>query len=174
MKKFEIGETVFCFYGDTLPCVECQIYGKARLTLAGQIVQNCMFHDGSDAEFLIEHIFATKDECLNYYKNIINLTPHDIILCDENGTVIQSIPSTGKIARAQEIRTQIDEINGIPVYKIEYGNTIDLPEPQDNTIYIVSSLTAQAAKDRTDLYIPADSVRDAHGKIIGCRGLAKI
>jgi len=106
--------------------------------------------------------------------NIINLTPHYVTLCDENGTVIQSIPSTGKIARAEEIRTQIDTINGIPVYKITYGSTIDLPAPQDNTIYIVSSLTAQAANDRTDLYIPADNVRDTHGKIIGCRGLAKI
>ena len=49
-----------------------------------------------------------------------------------------------------------------------------LPEPQENTIYIVSALVAGAAKDRDDLVIPNDIVRDDKGNIIGCKNLARI
>ncbi|MDI9261288.1 hypothetical protein [Alicyclobacillus sendaiensis] len=40
-------------------------------------------------------------------------------------------------------------------------------------MYVASTLVAQAAASggRTDVYSPAEAVRDAESKVIGCRGL---
>ena len=102
---------------------------------------------------------------------IINLTPHTINFhsCGK----IYSIPSSG-IARATSERTQINTINGFPVYTVSYGNVENLPEPKENTIYVVSALTAQAVPDREDVFIVDDTIRDENNRIIGCRGLAHI
>jgi len=52
-----------------------------------------------------------------------------------------------------------------------------LPEPQKDAIYIVSAIAAQVIstkRDRDDVYIVDDSVRDGNGKIIGVKALAKV
>lgn len=89
-------------------------------------------------------------------------------------TIVGVAPASGKIARAEETREQIDRIGDVPVFRITYGQVVDLPEPAEGTIYIVSSITAHACAGRNDVYVPGGSVRDADGKIIGCVGLAKI
>lgn len=106
-------------------------------------------------------------------KKIINLTPHAVTFMDGNNNVLSVVESSG-IARAEQKRVSIGDVNGIPVNKTEYGKVIDLPESAEDTIYIVSVLTAQAAKGRKDLYIVDDTVRDNAGRIIGCRALAQI
>lgn len=103
---------------------------------------------------------------------IVNLTPHDINIVTENGNI--NIPTSGIIARCSVNRETVDFINGIPINRTVFGKVENLPEPQENTIYIVSSLVGQAASDRTDVFIPDDVVRDEQGKIIGCKALAKI
>lgn len=105
-------------------------------------------------------------------KFMVNLTPHTIRFIDSNGEVIHEVPSSG-IARAEQRRIPICTINGIAVNKTEYGEVIGLPEPVEGTIYIVSVLTAQAARGRSDVYIVDDLVRDSAGRIIGCRGLTQ-
>ncbi|ARF70806.1 hypothetical protein B7C51_25050 (plasmid) [Paenibacillus larvae subsp. pulvifaciens] len=92
---------------------------------------------------------------------------------DDNKQIIQRIPSSGN-ARVKQKRVPLGEVNGIPVCKTAFGEVEGLPEPQDGIVYIVSALTAQAAKDRNDLYVPDEQVRDSEGRIIGCRALAKI
>lgn len=104
---------------------------------------------------------------------IINLTPHELTIVDESSKVIQRIPSSG-FARAQQTREHLGDINGIPAYKTVFGEVGGLPEPQEGVIYVVSALTAQAAPHRDDLYVPDIQVRDAEGKIIGCRAFSKI
>ena len=106
-------------------------------------------------------------------KKVVNLTPHTLVC---NGI---SIPSAG-IARAAETSTKVGEIatetGNIPVYRMEFGAPVGLPEPQSDTICVVSSLTAAAVKqffpDRTDIYVPGKQLRDETGKIVGCEGLA--
>lgn len=106
-------------------------------------------------------------------KKIVNLTPHTITVLNEKNEVSCEFPSQG-VARAAQSREKVTDILGIPVNKTVFGEVQDLPEPEEDTIYIVSALTAQAAPDRTDLYIVDDLVRDEAGRIIGCRALAQI
>lgn len=105
---------------------------------------------------------------------IINLTPHSITFVDDAGNTILTIEPSGQIARCSVTREKIGEINGIPINKSRFGKVENLPKPQEDTIYIVSALTAQAVPERKDVYITDDAVRDEQGRIIGCRALAQI
>jgi len=42
------------------------------------------------------------------------------------------------------------------------------------TIYIVSSVTAQACRRRMDVFVPYRMIRDAQGRVIACGALGKI
>lgn len=106
--------------------------------------------------------------------NIVNLTPHTVnIMPDGPDGEVTSIPSSGE-ARAQTTREKAGTINGIQVYRTKFGAVEGLPEPQEGTIYIVSSITAQAVPHRDDVFIPDDIVRDEQGRVIGCRALGRI
>ena len=63
----------------------------------------------------------------------------------------------------------------IPVHTTHCGEIIGLPEPRENTIYIVSSEVRNAVQ-RDDCFsadIGPTAVRNAQGQIIGVRGLVK-
>lgn len=106
--------------------------------------------------------------------NIINLTPHDINIFDENNNEI-IIESSGIIARCDVKREEIKRINNIRVNKSVFGQVNDLPKKVENTIYIVSRIVAEAAiKDRDDLYFVDETIRNDKGQIIGCKSLAQI
>ena len=105
---------------------------------------------------------------------IINLTPHAINFLDSNNHPILTVEPSGVIARAKQPRTLCGTIAGIPVNQCAYGTVQGLPEPAKETIYIVSSITAQACPEREDVYIVDDSVRGDDGRIIGVRALAHI
>lgn len=104
---------------------------------------------------------------------IFNLTPHDINLY-RGDELVETIVSCG--AARVSVRSEIiGEINGYPISKNFYGEIIGLPEPQPGVFYVVSALVAQAAAgQRTDLLVVNDTVRDQEGRIIGCRGFARI
>jgi len=113
-------------------------------------------------------------------ERLINLTPHPLNLMGDEGELV--IPPSGRIARAREERELIEylilEGRKIPVYKVRYGEVIDLPPPEPGVIYVVSSITAQAVArtdpGRDDVVIPGDPVRDQEGRIIGMRGVCRI
>ena len=72
---------------------------------------------------------------------------------------------------------ELDHLDGIlyiDIMEKSFNEVKGLPEPQEDTYYIVSALVAGAAKNRVDLLIPNDTVRDEQGRIVGCRSLAKI
>lgn len=105
--------------------------------------------------------------------NLINLTPHDINLF-RGDELVETVKSSG-VARVSVRSEIIGEINGYPISKNFYGEIIGLPEPQPGVFYVVSALVAQAAAGRrTDLLVVNDTVRDKDGRIIGCRGFARI
>lgn len=132
------------------------------------------FENGEDAITSLKEFISLVEEVLNTDVTIVNLTPHAVTFYAQDGkTIINTIPSSG-IARTVQTRKPINNINGIPVSKTGYGAVEGLPDKQDNTIYIVSVLTAQAAKGRDDLYIVDDLVRDDAGCILGCKALAQI
>ena len=117
-----------------------------------------------------------------------NLTPHTVILVDANNETIREYPSVGN-ARAASIATPVGEVDGIPVNATVFGEVQGLPETDNpdarelkdhETIYIVSMVVAQAAKNRNDIVAPdtgptayrvADGPRK--GQIIGVRGFVQ-
>lgn len=132
---------------------------------------------------------------------IVNLTPHPVIIVreDDDGpevgsvgfgpaaaeirySVVETIAPSGVVARARQIDEAAGEIdiNGVsvPLVTSTYGDPTDLPEPEEDTYYAVSILTAQAAKAAgrvtSDLLVTADPVRDEAGKIVGCRKFAVV
>lgn len=105
----------------------------------------------------------------------VNLTPHPINAIANDGTR-WNIPASGRIARAEQSSAVLPEpVAGIfAVSRTSYGKVIDLPEPEDGFVYIVSSLTAQAAAGRNDVLIPGPAVRDDAGNIVACQGFCQI
>jgi hypothetical protein len=110
--------------------------------------------------------------------NIINLTPHEVIIYDQTGqNIVLRIPPAGKVARVSISAQTVGEINSIAVRKTTYGDIQDLPDPQPGVIYVVSTIVLIALKDkgiiRPDVVSPDtnpdSAVRDASGKIIGVK-----
>jgi len=111
--------------------------------------------------------------------NIINLTPHDVNLHLASGEVVTYPPlNKDNPARAamdvKKIANLRVHLQAVPVTRNKYGELENVPEPQANTLFIVSALAAQAAPWREDLIIPSDPVRGEGNKIIGCRGFSVI
>lgn len=117
---------------------------------------------------------------------IHNMTPHTITLIVEGVKV--DFPSEGIIRATQkdvkvdEIVTDLDLGNSsagftIPVFSSTFGAPEGVPENLDG-IYIVSSLAFQSLKaagmPMEHFVVPSGTIRDAEGKIIGCKGFARI
>jgi hypothetical protein len=101
---------------------------------------------------------------------IVNLTPHPLSVYTLDGsTLLHTIPSTG-MARASETRVTCGEVEGVPLTSVQYGETTGLPDPVPGTIYVVSTITANASP-RADVYVPGEMVRDKEGRIVGSKGL---
>lgn len=104
---------------------------------------------------------------------IMNMTPHAITFVQEGGNIV--IEPSGTVARVAAKTVQTGEIiNGIPVTRTEFGEVEDLPAPEEGTVFIVSSMVAGRVPDRTDVFIPNESVRDDAGRIIGCKSFGRI
>lgn len=103
--------------------------------------------------------------------NIINLTPHDIHICNADGVVTRTIPRSGSQARCAVSNVDAGSADGIPLVFTQFGHVSGLPETQSETLYLVSLLVRQAFPARTDIASPGEMVRDAEGKIIGCKNL---
>ena len=100
---------------------------------------------------------------------LINLTPHDVILC---GIKISASGSQARVATTRKlgVYTVVGEWP-VPVYHTTLGTVTGLPEAAEGIGYIVSAMVRSAAPERRDLYSPADLQRDAAGNVIGCESL---
>ena len=101
---------------------------------------------------------------------IINLTPHEINIVGEQ-TI--NIPPSGQIARVVEKIGNIGDVNGIPLIHKTFGKVEGLPEPQTDTIFIVSLLVAQATH-RTDILAIGETVRNEKGQVVGAKSFAMV
>ena len=116
------------------------------------------------------------------FKKLVNLTPHAINFVWENPQgeykTLLTVEPSGIIARVSAKTVMVDAIRlssfSVPITATEFGDVEGLPTPEEGTVYIVSSLVAQRCKDRNDVFIPNESVRDSHGRIIGCKSLGRI
>lgn len=130
-------------------------------------------------------------------KEIINLTPHNVKLIDEccvepaqgGGFKLKNSSNYSYIeynslgvarATSEQIDAGVieDYFGHIKLFRIKYGEPEGLPDYKLGTYYIVSALTANAAKEcyrnTDDLLIPNGLVRDDTGNIIGCTSFAVV
>lgn len=102
---------------------------------------------------------------------IINLTPHVINIMDNDNNIIRTITPSGIVARVSTKPVLVGQVDGLNIYRTEYGQLENLPDAEEGLYYIVSALCKQRCKDRDDVFIINDAVRDAEGNTIGCRSL---
>lgn len=107
--------------------------------------------------------------------NIINLTQHTINVFLGEKEI--AFPSEG-LARVKTEEKEVGKINGIPVVKTVYTTVEGLPDMQEDTVYLVSTLVLQALKAngicRPDCLAPntglSGAIRNEAGQIVGVRG----
>ena len=108
---------------------------------------------------------------------LVNLTPHELKLYDEDGRLIVTLPPSGQIARVSTKEMKIGELDGevdsIPVFTTMYGDVEGLPPREEDTYYIVSRMVLNhpSLKDREDVFAPGKLLRDENGRVIGAVGL---
>jgi len=83
-------------------------------------------------------------------KKIVNLTTHTVKIVKDGGEIIE-IPPSGQVARVELSYKEIDNVDGIPIIEIQYGDVIGLPKPQEGVYYVVSSVCKNAVPDRKDV-----------------------
>ena len=105
-------------------------------------------------------------------QEVINMTPHPITICDDAGNILRKIMPCGRWIRLSRITVSAGfDVDGIPVTKTTFGYPIGLPPYEEGVYYVVSQLVKNTLTDRQDLLVPAETVRDERGRIIGCRSL---
>lgn len=128
-----------------------------------------------------------------------NLTPHAVnifsykdVNCDKRGVFtlvddashpLLTLPSEG-VARAAQREEVVGDlkVDGcavvFEVLNMSYHEPVDLPAPQEGHGYVVSFLTASAAKahgrSTDDLYVVAHAVRNSSGQIVGCTSFSQV
>ncbi len=104
----------------------------------------------------------------------VNLTPHAIVL--NNGTVY---PASGTIARVSvEFFGPTLGEGYPPMYRQAFGEVVDLPEPKEETLYIVSAMVLTALNgSRIDVVAPATGHKDCvrnNGHIVSVPGFCYV
>lgn len=103
--------------------------------------------------------------------NLINTTPHAVIIVDNDGKVLQTIEKSNISVRLSVQTVPNGFLGEIPLTKTVFGEPVGLPEYKEGTFYIVSQLVKSALPLRNDLLVPAEVVRDSNGVILGCKSL---
>lgn len=99
----------------------------------------------------------------------VNKTPHKLTIFRGDGSTLELDP-IAPCPRASEVIQRVATLDGIEISRVTYGNVLDLPDPEDGTIYVVSMLVRSACPNRTDLVSPGKLVRDSGGNVIGAEG----
>lgn len=107
---------------------------------------------------------------------VINLTPHLVVVMPFGGDTVSFDP-TGPVARVREVVSDPKMLSTsagvVPIRTVAYAPVIDgLPDPQPDTLYLVSRITA-AATNRGDVVFPQGELRNDAGHIIGCAALGR-
>jgi hypothetical protein len=104
----------------------------------------------------------------------VNLTPHTVNLINPSTEVkLASFPSEGSVRVGTENNYHVK--NGVPIGTVQFTELEGLPEPQENTMYILSLIAFNAAKEkgRKDICFPSGQMfRNEQGQIIGMEFLA--
>ena len=113
---------------------------------------------------------------------VMNLTKHDISIkafgpANPTEKLLLKFNPSGEEARVEmeysDAEYKLVDVPltqlGFQTIKAKVGKVIGLPEPQEDTYYIVSAMVAQAVPERTDVYAPDTgdtAIRDKKGNIV--------
>lgn len=104
---------------------------------------------------------------------IVNLTPHTIVVLGEDGQKIMEVAPSGQVARVTSACAEVGAAAGVTVVQTTYGAVENLPAPAAGKVFVVSVLVAQQYAGREDVISPDtgpdSAVRDAGGKIVGVK-----
>lgn len=100
--------------------------------------------------------------------SMINLTPHPIVIRDQNGTET-TIPPSGTVARVSTTDEVIGTcvVTGAPIVRRVFGEVTGLPE--EGVPCLVSALVLSAVPGREGVYAPdtgSTAVRNESGQIV--------
>ena len=116
-------------------------------------------------------------------QNFVNMTPHDINMVDNGGTLLFTIPPSGETIRLSEEWGPLGEftfdeedcVYTIPIECVQMKfDAIILPPVIDNTWYIVSRAVCQAFPNRTDFLMVGKTIRDEKGRICGAKCFSQL
>lgn len=91
---------------------------------------------------------------------VINLTRHDIVLYNEDGTKTKFKPS-GYVCRVVQRSLRASSIGAIPLKLLDrrFGTVVNLPPRKENTVYLVSAMVLdcllRSGVYRPDVFAPA-------------------
>lgn len=106
---------------------------------------------------------------------IVNCTQHDINIELIDGSWLRIPPGKKTARHSSTVVDRVFRIGKIPISKVVFGDVVGLPDPQPNTIYIVSLIVLQELMgSRPDVYAPGELIKTVQGRILGCRGLKQI
>jgi len=103
--------------------------------------------------------------------NLVNLTAHNINVADEAGAQLACIPSSG-LARVGTVESEAADVCGYPAITRSWSAVEGLPEPDGESIFIVSSLVLAQVPHRDDVVAPdtgATAIRDDNGRPVAVR-----
>jgi hypothetical protein len=104
--------------------------------------------------------------------DLVNLTPHVLNIFSADGkTQLVTLPPSDSVARCSVESIQVGSANGVPLFAASFGEVSDLPDPKQDTIYVVSMLVRSALPERADLASPGELIRNEAGQPVGCKGL---
>ena len=82
---------------------------------------------------------------------LVNLTAHDIVLCNSLGQTNLTLPPSGKVARVECYAPFIEEIlvegELVAVHKPRYGAALDLPGPVRDVGLVVSAMVRETEQE---------------------------
>ncbi|GAA0719405.1 hypothetical protein Drose_05730 [Dactylosporangium roseum] len=114
---------------------------------------------------------------------IINLTPHPMHVysstCPDRivpGAVepVVILPPCDRPPRLGETEIgRVRPVDGVPVVDIRFGGGEGLPAPERGVWLVVSRPVAMVNRDRDDLLVPHEVVRDLDGRTLGCRAFGR-
>lgn len=101
---------------------------------------------------------------------IKNLTTRDIKIITETG---EKIYWPKGHASVKTIVTQVGEFEGVKITKTSFGEIVGLPPEKEGVIYIVSQITAKAARiaGRVDCFVPTEAILNESGQVIGYKSI---
>lgn len=100
------------------------------------------------------------------FKQIVNLTPHDIVA---NGVKIQASGLSARLKLKSKYRgTHF----GIPIKSIQVQGVENLPSPKRGVYLIVSQSVKVYLLERRDLLTPYELLTNSVGKVVGCKSLS--